>query len=199
MTSQPKTTSKPGNGCTPPLAPATTSTAGKSTLTLSQKSTLEPQRTRKSFITSENTSPTPAAQFKPSAKKSEPVADFFYPGTVGLVNRMDERATLQRLAKEVEGLRARHTQIGGQLEQVDAVLSEHTVTEAVLKALVQQPTAETTTHVSIGSGVSLPYKAGSTEGTALIDLGSNIFGERPWSGIPCSCKPRIASRAGAQL
>ena len=62
-------------------------------------------------------------------------------GTVGLVNRMDERATLQRLAKEVEGLRARHTQIGGQLEQVDAVLSEHTVTEAVLKALVQQPSA----------------------------------------------------------
>ena len=94
---------------------------------------------------------------------------------------MDERATLQRLAKEVEGLRARHTQIGGQLEQVDAVLAEHNVTEAVLQALVKQPSSEATTHVSIGSGVSLPYTAQGTEGTALIDLGSNIFGERPWS------------------
>ena len=94
---------------------------------------------------------------------------------------MDERATLQRLAKEVEGLRARHTQIGSQLQQVDAVLSEHSVTEAVLQALVQQASAASTTHVSIGSGVGLPYMAGDSEGTALIDLGSNIFGERPWS------------------
>ena len=35
---------------------------------------------------------------------------------------MNERETLQRLAKEVEGLRGRLNQIVGQLEQVDAVL-----------------------------------------------------------------------------
>ena len=94
---------------------------------------------------------------------------------------MNERETLQRLAKEVEGLRGRLNQIAGQLEQVDAVLAEHNVTEAVLKSLLQRPSASSTAHVSIGSGVSLPYSANAEEGTALVDLGSNVFGERPWS------------------
>lgn len=94
---------------------------------------------------------------------------------------MNERETLQRLAKEVEGLRGRLNQIAGQLEQVDAVLAEHNVTEAVLKSLLQRPSASSTAHVSIGSGVSLPYSPNAEEGTALVDLGSNVFGERPWS------------------
>ena len=94
---------------------------------------------------------------------------------------MNERETLQRLAKEVEGLRGRLNQIAGQLEQVDAVLAEHNVTEAVLKSLLQRPSTSSTAHVSIGSGVSLPYSANAEEGTALVDLGSNVFGERPWS------------------
>ena len=94
---------------------------------------------------------------------------------------MNERETLQRLAKEVEGLRGRLNQIAGQLEQVDAVLAEHNVTEAVLKSLLQHPSTSSTAHVSIGSGVSLPYSPNAEEGTALVDLGSNVFGERPWS------------------
>ena len=94
---------------------------------------------------------------------------------------MNERETLQRLAKEVEGLRGRLSQIAGQLEQVDAVLAEHNVTEAVLKSLLQRPSSSSTTHVSIGSGVSLPYSPDAEEGTALVDLGSNVFGERLWS------------------
>lgn len=94
---------------------------------------------------------------------------------------MNERETLQRLAKEVEGLRGRLNQIAGQLEQVDAVLAEHNVTEAVLKSLLQRPSSSSTAHVSIGSGVSLPYSPDAEEGTALVDLGSNVFGERPWS------------------
>lgn len=94
---------------------------------------------------------------------------------------MNERETLQRLAKEVEGLRGRLSQIAGQLEQVDAVLAEHNVTEAVLKSLLQRPSSSSTAHVSIGSGVSLPYSPDAEEGTALVDLGSNVFGERPWS------------------
>jgi len=94
---------------------------------------------------------------------------------------MNERETLQRLAKEVEGLRGRLNQIAGQLEQVDAVLAEHNVTEAVLKSLLQHPSSSSTAHVSIGSGVSLPYSPGVEEGTALVDLGSNVFGELPWS------------------
>ena len=94
---------------------------------------------------------------------------------------MNERETLQRLAKEVEGLRGRLNQIAGQLEQVDAVLAEHNVTEAVLKSLLQRPSSNATAHLSIGSGVSLPYSPEAEEGTALVDLGSNVFGERPWS------------------
>ena len=94
---------------------------------------------------------------------------------------MNERETLQRLAKEVEGLRGRLNKIAGQLEQVDAVLAEHNVTEAVLKSLLQRPSTSSTAHVSIGSGVSLPYSPNAEEGTALVDLGSNVFGERPWS------------------
>lgn len=94
---------------------------------------------------------------------------------------MNERETLQRLAKEVEGLRGRLNQIAGQLEQVDAVLAEHNVTEAVLKSLLQRPSTSSTAHISIGSGVSLPYSPNAEEGTALVDLGSNVFGERPWS------------------
>ena len=49
---------------------------------------------------------------------------------------MDDRTQLQRLAQEVEVLRKRLDEINLRIEQVDAVLSEHTITEAVLQALV---------------------------------------------------------------
>lgn len=96
---------------------------------------------------------------------------------------MDERTQLQRLAQEVEVLRKRLDEINLRIEQVDAVLAEHTITEAVLNALAARDDGSSiSTHLPIGSGICLPYvHEGEEEGTALVDLGSGIFGERPWS------------------
>ena len=71
---------------------------------------------------------------------------------------MDDRTQLQRLAQEVEVLRKRLDEINLRIEQVDAVLSEHTITEAVLQALVSHDQERgVSTHLPIGSGVCLPY------------------------------------------
>ncbi len=96
---------------------------------------------------------------------------------------MVDRAQLQRLAQEVEALRKRMDEINLRIEQVDTVLAEHVVTDAVLGALLGHENGKTiSTHLPIGSGVSLPYRhAGAEEGVALVDLGSGVFGERPWS------------------
>ena len=96
---------------------------------------------------------------------------------------MVDRAQLQRLAQEVEALRKRMDEINLRIEQVDTVLAEHAVTDAVLATLLSHDNGKTiSTHLPIGSGVSLPYRhAGAQEGVALVDLGSGIFGERPWS------------------
>ena len=41
---------------------------------------------------------------------------------------------------------------------------------------------EARAHISIGSGVTLNYSSGELEkNTAMIDLGSGVFGERSWS------------------
>ena len=45
---------------------------------------------------------------------------------------MVDRTELQRLAQEVEGLRKRLEEINMRIEQVDAVLAEHNITETVL-------------------------------------------------------------------
>ena len=96
---------------------------------------------------------------------------------------MDERTQLQRLAQEVEVLRKRLDEINLRIEQVDAVLAEHTITETVLNTLAARDEGTSiSTHLPIGSGICLPYvHAGEEEGTALVDLGSGIFVERPWS------------------
>lgn len=96
---------------------------------------------------------------------------------------MVDRTQLQRLAQEVEVLRKRLDEINLRIEQVDAVLAEHTITDAVLEALLGHGQgASISTHLPIGSGVSLPYRhQGAEEGVALVDLGSGVFGERPWS------------------
>ena len=97
---------------------------------------------------------------------------------------MVDRAQLQRLAQEVETLRKRLDEINVRIEQVDAVLAEHAITDAVLETLLShQKGSEISTHLPIGSGVSLPYRhdGSSEEGTALVDLGTGVFGERRWS------------------
>ena len=95
---------------------------------------------------------------------------------------MVDRAQLQRLAQDVEQLRKRLEEINMRIDQVDAILAEHTITEAVLSSLLAHEHGRTiSTQLPIGSGVSLPFKYnGEIEGLALVDLGSGIFGERPW-------------------
>ena len=96
---------------------------------------------------------------------------------------MVDRTQLKRLAQEVEVLRKRLEEINIRIEQVDAVLAEHTITEAVLDTLLAHDSnSKISTHLPIGSGVSLPYlHHGESEGVALVDLGSGVFGERPWT------------------
>jgi prefoldin subunit 5 len=96
---------------------------------------------------------------------------------------MVDRTELQRLAQEVEVLRKRLEEINLRIEQVDVVLAEHDITETVLANLLSHGVgASISTHLPIGSGVSLPYRhQGVDEGVALVDLGSGVFGERPWS------------------
>jgi len=105
---------------------------------------------------------------------------------------MVDRTQLQRLAQEVEMLRKRLEEINLRIEQVDVVLAEHTITETVLDTLLAHETgANISTHLPIGSGVSLPYRhQGEEEGVALVDLGSGVFGERPWSEAKSITKTR---------
>jgi len=107
---------------------------------------------------------------------------------------MVDRAQLQRLAQEVETLRKRLDEINLRIEQVDAVLAEHAITDAVLDTLLSHEDGRTiSTHLPIGSGVSLPYRHdGETEGTALVDLGTGVFGERPWSDVRTITQQRQA-------
>ena len=109
---------------------------------------------------------------------------FFNLNQHGETNDMVDRAQLQRLASEVETLRKRLDEINLRIEQVDAVLAEHAITDAVLETLLShQQGASISTHLPIGSGVSLPYRHNGVaeEGTALVDLGTGVFGERRWS------------------
>ena len=107
---------------------------------------------------------------------------------------MVDRAQLQRLAQEVETLRKRLDEINLRIEQVDAVLAEHAITDAVLDTLLSHEDGRTiSTHLPIGSGVSLPYRHdGEQEGTALVDLGTGVFGERPWSDVRTITQQRQA-------
>ena len=96
---------------------------------------------------------------------------------------MVDRSQLQRMAKDVEALRKRLDEIHLRMGQVDAVISEHKITSEALKALMaHEDPNNASSHVSIGSGVSLHYRhQGSEEGIALVDLGGGVFGERHWS------------------
>ena len=122
------------------------------------------------------------------------IAGFFNPKQLGGMNDMVDRAQLQRLAQEVETLRKRLDEINLRIEQVDAVLAEHAITDAVLDTLLSHEDGRTiSTHLPIGSGVSLPYRHdGEAEGTALVDLGTGVFGERAWSDVRTITQQRQA-------
>ncbi|MGB2373033.1 MAG: hypothetical protein ACPIA6_04980, partial [Poseidonia sp.] len=122
------------------------------------------------------------------------IAGFFNPKQLRGLSDMVDRAQLQRLAGEVETLRKRLDEINLRIEQVDAVLAEHAITDAVLDTLLSHEDGRTiSTHLPIGSGVSLPYRHdGEREGTALVDLGTGVFGERPWSDVRTITQQRQA-------
>ena len=96
---------------------------------------------------------------------------------------MASREELQNLARIVEVTKASFDEVEKQIGKVEEVIKEHAITLATLNELVQVGTkGSASAHLSIGSGVTLPYKhEGQQEGLAMIDLGSGIFGEKPWS------------------
>ena len=82
---------------------------------------------------------------------------FFNPNQLRRLTDMVDRTQLQRLAQEVEVLRKRLDEINVRIEQVDAVLAEHAITDAVLEALLgHEEGTSISTHLPIGSGISLP-------------------------------------------
>lgn len=100
----------------------------------------------------------------------------------GRLIHMNPSPELQQLAREVERLRHLLEELHLRIEQVEGVLSEHEVTTSILHSLEQNPNVnQSQTYIPIGSGVSLAYTPPTGgRGTALIDLGSTIFGELPW-------------------
>jgi len=96
---------------------------------------------------------------------------------------MATREELQNLARIVEVTKASFDEVEKQIIKVEEVINEHDITLGTLNELVKVAAkGSASAHLSIGSGVTLPYKhEGSQEGLAMIDLGSGIFGEKPWS------------------
>jgi prefoldin subunit 5 len=96
---------------------------------------------------------------------------------------MATREELQNLARIVEVTKASFDEVEKQIIKVVEVINEHDITLGTLNELVKVAAkGSASAHLSIGSGVTLPYKhEGPQEGLAMIDLGSGIFGEKPWS------------------
>ncbi|HIF15757.1 MAG TPA: prefoldin subunit alpha [Candidatus Poseidoniales archaeon] len=84
---------------------------------------------------------------------------------------MSDKAELQRIARLVEVNRQRLQQVEEQLTQLLTVKQEHEETEQTLLALQQQGAKM----IPLSSGVHLPS---SETDKVVVDLGSNIFGER---------------------
>lgn len=88
-----------------------------------------------------------------------------------MVSKMSDKAELQKIARLVEVNRQRLQQVEEQLTQLLTVKQEHEETEQSLLALHQRGVKM----VPLGSGVHFP--SSGTE-KVVVDLGSNIFGER---------------------
>ena len=97
---------------------------------------------------------------------------------------MVERSELQKMARTIDAHRKQLDTLHARIEQVSAILEEHDITAAVLDELIKSiSTGRAAARLSIGSGVSLNYvHEGGEEGTAMVDIGSGIFGEKTWSG-----------------
>ena len=89
--------------------------------------------------------------------------------------------------------RERYHEVQERVEQVLNVLGEHDVTATILETLSSKNhDSKMNMHVSIGAGVTLSCQhPGGGEGTAIIDLGSGIFGERTWSDAASMTRERM--------
>ena len=110
-------------------------------------------------------------------------AGFFYDPVVGGVSPMVDRTELQRMARTIDAHRKQLDDLHKQIDRVAKVIEEHQTTSTILAHL--QKGAEkgsTSARLTIGSGVTLKFIHESAEqGTALVDLGSGVFGEKPWN------------------
>ena len=98
---------------------------------------------------------------------------------------MVDRTELQNKARLVESHRQHLEELQRRMDQIVSVINEHQVTEEVLARLISMAeSGESKAHVSIGAGVTLNYQHNAkSAGTAMVDLGSGIFGERNWQEV----------------
>tara|TARA_Y100000766_G_scaffold17647_1_gene12450 strand:+ start:9112 stop:9672 length:561 start_codon:yes stop_codon:yes gene_type:complete len=96
---------------------------------------------------------------------------------------MVERSELQKMARTIDAHRKQLDTLHARVEQVSAILEEHDITSSILDELIHSmSTGRASAQLSIGSGVSLNYvHEGDKEGTAMVDIGSGIFGQKSWS------------------
>ena len=109
-------------------------------------------------------------------------AGFFYDPVVGGVSHMVDRTELQRMARTIDAHRKQLDDLHKQIDRVAKVIEEHQNTSTILAHLQKGvKKGSTSARLTIGSGVTLNYIHKSAEqGTALVDLGSGVFGEKPW-------------------
>jgi len=98
---------------------------------------------------------------------------------------MVDRTELQNKARLVESHRQHLEELQRRMEQIVGVINEHQITEEILARLVtMSKSGDAKAHVSIGAGVTVNFQHHeSDEGTAVVDLGAGIFGERKWSDV----------------
>ncbi len=120
-------------------------------------------------------------------------AGFINDPVVRGVSAMVERSELQRMARTIDAHRKQLDDIHTQIERLTKVIEEHNVTTGILSHLQKGvKSGATSARLSIGSGVTLRYTHPETEqGTALIDLGSGVFGEKPWDEAETITRERL--------
>ena len=98
---------------------------------------------------------------------------------------MVDRTELQNKARLVESHRQHLEELQRRMEQITGVINEHQITEEILSRLVSMSNSSgAQAHISIGAGVTLNYQHNkSAEGTAVVDLGAGVFGERKWGDV----------------
>ena len=106
---------------------------------------------------------------------------------------MVDRAELQKKARTIDAHRKQLDDLHSRLSQVKAIIDEHEITSGILSHLQAAGSkGATSARLSIGSGVTLKYiHDGDEEGTALIDLGSGVFGEKSWTEAHQITKERM--------